>query len=283
MSKILIPKEYNYISSFITLRCNFKCIYCINNKDNLIRSRPELSGDFWISCLNSLTLSNDLPITISGGEATLHRDFYKIVNGINHPIDLLTNLEFNIYEFIKNVNPKSMYKSDNSSYKSIRVSYHPQFHKIEDLVFKAGMLQEYGFNVGIFPINYPDNIEQNMELAEEARKSRVYVFIKDYLGMYNGHLTGHFRYRDAVDGNTHGKVMCRTKELLIAPSGKVFKCHRDLYANEYDVDDIAYKFRDCDNYGSCNYCDVKIKTNRFLNMGNSSVDIEKCKKESWDI
>jgi MoaA/NifB/PqqE/SkfB family radical SAM enzyme len=277
-----IPKEYNYISAFLTLKCNYSCTYCINGKsDSLKRKRHELGTDLWIEGLNRLEIKNDLAITIGGGEPTLHPGFYKIMNELNHPVDLLTNLSFDVQEFISSVDHRKMFRSSTPSYKSIRVSYHPKFMNRTELVLKCEALQDAGFNIGIFPINYPDNVEPNMKLAEEARKARVYTFIKDYLGVYNGHLHGHYKYRDSMDGRFHGNIECRTKELLISPSGQVYKCHRDLYAGEYTLGNICYpdfkaeyKFRECNKYGNCNPCDVKEKTNRFLEMGACSVEIK---------
>jgi len=61
----------------------------------------------------------------------------------------------------------------------------------------------------------------------------------------------------------------------------VYRCHHDLYKGfphignllepEFDIEDI---FRDCDQYGDCNPCDLKIKTNRFQKFGHCSVDIK---------
>jgi len=65
-------------------------------------------------------------------------------------------------------------------------------------------------------------------------------------------------------------VRCRTTELLIDPGGDVFRCHRDLYSGETPIGNILDPefyidegFRECDSYGFCNPCDVKLKTNRF--------------------
>ena len=93
---------------------------------------------------------------------------------------------------------------------------------------------------------------------------------------------GFFNYPEALDGVLK-KAVCRTRELLIGPEGNIYRCHRDLYlldvenavANITDpgFHKIEYIFRTCNDYGNCNPCDVKIKTNRFLQMGNCSVDI----------
>lgn len=288
---IKVQNEINYISVFLTLRCNYNCHYCLNeNTDGLKRKRHELSTNQWIDSLNKLDIKNDLAITIGGGEPTLYPGFYDIMNGVNHPIDLLTNLTFNVQEFISRVDNRKMFKSSTSGYKSIRVSYHPKFMNMTELVLKCEVLQDAGFNIGIFPINYPENTEDNMKLVEEARKAKIYCFIKDYLGIWNGNMAGHFKYRDSIDGKKHGTVECRTKELLIAPDGTIYKCHRDLYAEDNGYSNIAdpdfqpeYKFRECNNYGKCNPCDTKEKTNRFLKMNNCSVEIKKIKPENWDI
>jgi radical SAM protein with 4Fe4S-binding SPASM domain len=75
--------------------------------------------------------------------------------------------------------------------------------------------------------------------------------------------------------------MCRNRELLVGPEGSVFKCHRDLYHNELPIGNILspedielYKFRECHHYGKCNPCDIKQKTNRFLQTGNCQVEIK---------
>jgi sulfatase maturation enzyme AslB (radical SAM superfamily) len=284
-----VPVEYEYVGVFLTLRCNFKCKYCINEKSGrLVRARQELSTDEWITCLNKLSINPDVPITIGGGEPTQHRDFYKIISKIDHPIDLLTNLEFDIIKFIHNVDPVKMYSSTNDAYKSIRVSFHPEFMEIDETIAKCVDLQKAGFNIGILPINHPENTESNLQLCEEGRKNQIYVFIKDFLGEYKGQMVGHYKYPDGLIGNQHIRVDCRTQELLISPNGNIFRCHRDLYVNNnpiynlMDNPEIEYKYRWCDKFGHCNPCDLKLKVNRFLQMGSCSVDIQKRNTEGFD-
>jgi MoaA/NifB/PqqE/SkfB family radical SAM enzyme len=284
-----VPKEYEYIGVFLTLRCNFKCQYCINEKSGkLVRARQELSTDQWIKTLNNLNIREDVPITIGGGEPTVHKDFFKIINNIDHYIDLLTNLEFDIIKFIHNVDPSSMYNPDNEAYKSIRVSFHPEFMNVDETIGKAVALQDAGFNIGILPINHPENTEANLHLCEEGRKNQIYVFIKDFLGEYKGQMVGHYKYPEGLNGRHNLLVDCRTKELLISPNGNIFKCHRDLYINEnpiynlMDNPEIIYDYRLCENYGLCNPCDLKLKVNRFLQMGSCSVDIIEQNQEGFD-
>ncbi len=283
MKKIYLPQGFNYVAVFLTLRCNFSCQYCINDRANdLVILRKELNAEQWIECINRLVIPNDIAITISGGEPTIHKDFYRIIHDIYHPIDLLTNFQFDVYDFVSNVDPRKMFNNDVEGYKSVRVSFHPDFMSIKDVVSKAVVLQDAGFQVGILPINFPHSTEFNLKLAEEARKNKVYTFIKDYLGEYKGAIVGHYEYPEAVDKKKHGEVLCRTHEVLISPSGQLFKCHRDMYNDEYPLGSllnedfkVKHKFRKCSNFGFCNYCDVKSKVNRFLEMGACSVEIRK--------
>ncbi len=286
-----VPKEYTYIGVFLTLKCNFQCKYCINEKSGrLVRSRAELNADQWVETLNNLNIQKDVPITIGGGEPTTHKDFFKVINKIHHPVDLLTNLEFDIIKFIHNVDPDSMYTPDNEAYKSIRVSFHPEFMDIDETIAKAVALQNAGFNIGILPINHPDNTEANLHLCEEGRKNQIYVFIKDFLGMYKGQMIGHYKYPLGLCGSVENKIVrCRTQELLISPNGSVFGCHRDLYTKQYPTanlteedPNIDFAWHMCDKFGYCNPCDLKLKVNRFLQMGSCSVEIEDVNQEGFD-
>ena len=104
MIKTKLPNEFNYAEAYLTYRCDFGCSYCINGMNNKEREQEEMCGEEWIKGLNKLNM-NDISITLGGGEPTKHKDFYKIINGIEHKIDLLTNLDFNVDEFIDKVSP----------------------------------------------------------------------------------------------------------------------------------------------------------------------------------
>ena len=103
--------------------------------------------------------------------------------------------------------------------------------------------------------------------------------MKDFLGEYDNDFFGYYKYPKALDGIPK-QAKCRTRELLIGPEGNIYRCHRDLYNAEDAIGNIADQdleitdsFRPCTNYGKCNPCDIKLKTNRFLQMGNCTVEI----------
>jgi len=282
---VKIPEQITYVEAYLTMRCNLGCSYCINAHSGVARTRKELSAKEWIDVLNRLDFGH-LHLTFGGGEPTLHKEFFDILRGLRSDIkvDLLTNLTFDVLNFAINTTPERFGNNEMEAYRSIRVSYHPDYMDAEQLVHKIQILQDLNYKIGIFGINHPLNVSANMHMAELARKHSVYFFVKDFLGDYQGNLFGYFKYPDAI-AKQQKKCYCRTRELLIAPDGQLYKCHRDLYHNEFPIANITdedlkieYKFRHCDQFGFCNPCDIKLKTNRFLQMGSCSVDIEMIKE-----
>lgn len=281
MNDVTLPERYNYIEAYLTLRCNLGCAYCINERSGkAARKRDELSARQWAIGLNRIDFG-DNPLTLGGGEPTLYPEFFELLDLLRPDIaiDLLTNLEFDIDAFISKTSPDRFNRCKLPAYKAIRVSYHVERMNPEVLLAKVIKLQQAGFSIGIFGLNHPSNIEQNMMMAEMACDNRVFFFVKDFLGMSDGRLFGHFKYPEALDGNPK-QAECRTQEILIGPGGGIYRCHRDLYRKDSAIASIndpelaiTDVFRPCANFGTCNPCDVKLKTNRYLQMGSCAVEI----------
>jgi MoaA/NifB/PqqE/SkfB family radical SAM enzyme len=243
-----------------------------------------MSGEEWVRGLNRLISRSDLPVTLQGGEPTLHPDFIAIVNGIKPElrIDLLTNLEVDLGHFMTKIEPSRIRRD--APYASIRVSYHPEVMDIESLAMRVVSLQDAGYHVGIWGVLHPCHNEEIMRAQDYCTALGIDFRIKEFLGEHNGSMYGNLYFPDACDQQTHQPVECRTTELLIGPGGDVYRCHADLYQDRHAVGHILDPhffindtFRICDNYGSCNPCDVKHKTNRFQEYGHTSVEIRSTK------
>lgn len=281
MQSILIPDHYNYIAAFLTLSCNLTCSYCINRFDEFRYTKGHLSGDDWITGLNRIVSRDDLPVTLGGGEPSLHPDFSSIINGIKPElnIDLLTNLEFDIHRFMSEVPPARIRRS--APYASIRASYHPEVMPLDPLVDKVLLLLDAGYSVGIWGVLHPDQLAEILQAQDYCRSKGIDFRTKEFLGECNGELSGTIRYPGACDRTFAKPVHCRTTELLIGPTGHIYRCHSDLYEGrpsighlldpDFRIDD---RFRPCDHFGHCNPCDVKVKTNRFQIDGHTSVEIK---------
>lgn len=280
MKSIIIPSRYNYIAAFLSLTCNLRCSYCINRFDTFNYDKGRLSGEAWVRGLNRIVSRPDLPVTLGGGEPSLHPDFIYILNhvrpGLN--IDILTNLQFDVAEFMRRVDPRRI-KRD-APYASLRVSYHPETMQLEPLVEKVLRMQKAGYSIGIWGVLHPER-EREIERAKQYAESRGIDFrTKEFLGEFNGIMHGTIKYPGACDRMFERRVLCRTTELIIGPAGGVYRCHSDLYEGrkpighildpDFEIDD---RLRPCEVFGHCNPCDVKIKTNRFQIFGHTSVEI----------
>lgn len=279
---IVVPAGFNYIGVFLTFACNLRCSYCINRFGDLKPTRRMMTGDEWARGLNRLVARPDLPVTLQGGEPTLHPDFYSIIAGIRPElnIDLLTNLESDIDRFMRQISPERL-KRD-APYASIRVSFHPETMAIEALATKVLKLMDAGCSIGIWGVEHPLFESAIAKAREYCTNLGIDFRAKDFLGEYGGELHGQYKYAGACDRKERKTVECRTTELLIGPSGHVYRCHSDLYEEREPVGHILDPafvidtgFRLCQNFGHCNPCDVKVKTNRFQQFGHTSVEIRK--------
>ena len=285
MKKISLPPDYNYIGAFLTLDCNLNCTYCIN-KHGHIRPVIEMSGDDWFKGLSRIETRNDLPITLQGGEPTLHPQFYEIANLLHikgKHLDLLTNGQFSAIKFMSHITPDVFKRG--AKYASIRFSYHQKTNDIK-LAMKAWSMQRCKYEVGVWSLNTLDN----KRIEWYCKRVGIDFRVKEFLGLWNGQLHGTYKYPDAVRMPVTREVECKPSELLIGPSGDIFRCHRDLYANNHAIGHILdkkIKFRGymkCEHYGRCNPCDVKLKTNRFQEFGHCSVIIRKTEaKEDKEV
>lgn len=286
---VICPKpHHNYVAFFLTLACNLACPYCINLHSQASRTlqakRPHLDADQWIMAANRLQLRDDLPLTLQGGEPTLHRGFFRIVNEVKPEIkmDLMTNLMFDVKEFIARV-PVLRFTRE-APYAAIRVSYHPGQNDIEVLIRKTFRLQEAGFRIGLYGIEHPDpELNRHIQEVKERCLALGLDFrTKEFLGEHGGTMHGTFKYQECVGSKTMRSCLCRTTELIVGPTGDVHRCHSDLYRGRESFNRILDpcfseesidRFRHCEWHGDCNPCDVKVKTNRFQIFGHTSVEI----------
>jgi len=290
--KVKIPERFGYITAFMTMRCNLACSYCLNNISNskdFNRTRYfEISGKEWVDALNKIESRPEVPITFSGGEPFLHKDFIYILNNLKSElnIDILTNLKWGekgIGRFISQVDPSRIKR--NSPYASIRVSYHPeQMGDGSELVGNVKRLKDEGFSIGIWSVLYPSppQLSAINQMQFRCRDSGIEFSLKEFTGEYNGELYGDYsKFKDSVLQADTKKCLCRTSELLIGPAGEIYRCHRDVYAEENSVGslldpnfEIKDDFIECDKYGNCHPCDVKVKTDYKQRLGHTSVDIK---------
>jgi MoaA/NifB/PqqE/SkfB family radical SAM enzyme len=281
MRPIEIPASHNYIAVFLSLSCNYKCSYCINYYAGGKLARRHLGGKDWVEGINRIVTRPDLPVTLQGGEPSIHKDFIFIVNNIKKeiPIDILTNLQFDVVAFKAQVDPNKIKRE--APYASIRVSYHPEQMDLDELIKKTLYLQEANFSIGLFGVMHPSQRETILAAQERCKKLGIDFRVKEFLGEYQGKYYGTFRYPDAIRMEDKKNCLCKTTELIVGPNGAIYRCHGDLYEDRMPIGNILDDsfqieniYRPCDQFGYCNPCDIKIKTNRFQQYGHTSVEIK---------
>lgn len=276
-----LPNDFNYIAAFLTFSCNLRCGYCINHHGGDLVKGRRMEPQEWIAALSQLPISDTLPVTLQGGEPTVYKGFYDICKyePLWGKMDLLTNLELDVNEFMWYVSPLVFKRR--APYASIRVSWHIGQNSGKALLDRVRLLLDKDYQVGIWAVDHPDHSKEIKATQLEAQNMGIDFRLKEFLGPHEGKEYGTFRYQDAVNARNLRYCECRTSELLISPDGKIFRCHSDLYANRLPIGDIRNtdnplvgKWVPCSVYGRCNSCDIKVKTNRFQEGGHSSVMIK---------
>ncbi|MBP9822369.1 MAG: radical SAM protein [Candidatus Pacebacteria bacterium] len=278
---IVLPDNSTYIAAFLTFNCQLRCPYCINfHGDDLIKNR-RLSGKDWIKGLNRLVTRPNLPITLQGGEPTVHKNFYEIVDGVKTEsrLELLTNLEIDITKFRSLVPAHRFMRGD--GYPAIRVSYHHGQSDFENLVDKVLHLSRRGYSIAIWEVGHPDFIVDVAKRKHLAKQLGVDYRIKEFLGPWKGKNYGTMGYPDAVNSGRLRSCECRTSELLIAPDGNIFRCHSDLYSGRGPIGNILDpeppelgQWRHCSVFGKCNSCDIRVQAKPYKAVGHTSVEIK---------
>lgn len=274
MKEIILPPEVSYIAAFLTLRCNLNCAYCINKQGDF-NLPQEMSPEDWVTGLSRISTRIDLPISLQGGEPTIYPGFYKVVGGLYYShhkhMDLLTNGMFDLRDFYRQIHVDIFKRG--AKYASIRVSYHNKISPIA-LAMKVWAMQNYGYEIGIWGID--NNSQLNKPMKHLCDCLNIDFREKEFLS----EVDGTYKYPNAIGGKEKKRVWCKSTEMLIGPSGHIFKCHADLYGNRdwighiLDTDIPSFSFRECNNYGYCNSCDIKLKTNRLQEPGYCAVEIK---------
>ncbi len=287
MKTVIVPKNYDYVGVYLTNKCHLSCPYCITAHHGSFftgNGYASLAPEEWINGLNRLELPKDVPITLQGGEPFLYKGIWSILENVRHKIDILTALPpFVTKERFLKVKTLDWNRRP-SPYPTIRVSYHKGQNNYKELTERIADLQGI-LSIGLYYLGNPANTEDEITAIKGyARAFKIEVRSKDFLGKYDGALYGSYLYADAANGSRKSiKVRCKNTVIPIAPDGTAHRCHSDLYFGRKElalgnICDSGLEFPEahleCDNYGLCSECDVKIKTNHYQEYGYTSVDIK---------
>ena len=285
--KIRVPADYDYVGVYLTDKCFLKCPYCLTSHHGAAfigrQGTAHLSAREWISGLNRLVLPKDVPISLQGGEPFLYAGIWEILENIDHKVDIMTALPpFLTREHFLKLKTLAWNRRP-APYPTIRVSFHKGQNNFRELVERIAGLNDI-LSIGLYYLTHPSiSEEETAEMKRYAKAKGVELRAKDFLGLHQGKMYGELKYSGSVEGKRAGStVFCRNTVVPIAPDGRIYLCHSDLYFDRADralghIFDDHFEFPEghlpCSNFGLCSECDVKIKTNHFQQHGYTSVDI----------
>jgi len=254
---------------FLTFACSGKCSYCIQGNIDR-KSYPEVHYSKWIKLFTDNQFGDRLGLI--GGEPTICKGFKEIVEALHtkYLITVTTNLKSKLFEdmggFIN-------WAAD----KRVRwnLSFHPSVLSVDKFIELTKTMRVNGLWIDQVASVTTEEIKPDVN---QLLSSNIGFWLQTntYLGddgvlhptkkelTINGAgetgITNSKRYNFLCGGKKDISVMCVTNKFLISPNGDVYRCHRDLYANEcsignvFDIKNIKPNMM-CYSVGECNMCD----------------------------
>ena len=150
----------------ITQRCNYSCSYCASY-DNTQPFKFK-SVEEYIEALEYLKNyfgNMRIKVDILGGEPTLFKEWYKIINWMNVSNflpKLTTNLSVPVNTYVD--------KLDASLPPFIVASYHPEFANLDDFCCNIDILKSRGFLKNVSLLGDPNHWERTLIIYEKIKK-----------------------------------------------------------------------------------------------------------------
>ena len=253
---------------YLTARCNFACDYCIQ-KGQIVpgqKRRPwsrydELAGKEWVAAFNAMPTRPEHTLILTGGEPTIHRDFYYIATHLDgYKLDLTSNLSFDIDEFIG-----AMRSAGRTFYSSFH-TYHPNWMKPDVFVEKAAKLRDAGvIESPVFSLVNLDEFPHFRD-AEHNERTAEFQDIANRLGLR--FQRNEFRGNHMGAPFTHDQkysIDCTSGWVNFAPNGDVYNCQYhleqgiDCFGNVTRIDECRHfprfgEFFPCTDFGFCDSC-----------------------------
>lgn len=217
--------------------CNYRCSYCFFDEDwaeygrrNVYQTVQEWV-DHWSRIYDKY---GRCYITINGGEPFAYPNFVELIHQISKMhwhINITTNTSLHLKEFVERIDPAKV---------SISISYHPQYHKLDEFLKTVSFLRANKANLGC--INYvawPPQMDQLQETVKafvaQGESLKVIPFVGEFQGrkypdQYSQEHKDLLGMKDGPDGwlehKRHMGMSCRAgyRSALLLPTGKVSRC-----------------------------------------------------------
>ncbi|MBO5349638.1 MAG: radical SAM protein [Clostridia bacterium] len=206
----------------ITTRCNLNCLHCYNRGYENI-DMPYEQIEKYIKFANENCVSN---LVISGGEASLHKDFFRLCEFLKGNRKKLTNIKKIVLQ--TNGNIKNIDLSNLTGFDYIHLSFDLDDNKIRKIdsnetIKLAKKLQEIGISPYFFTTIHKNNMNHIDEIIKIANENNIRIAFN--FCMYTG------RNKDVLLSHEE-RILAIKKLLEYEKQGKISKL-RNPYINSY--------------------------------------------------
>jgi len=241
-----------FIDFIITQKCTYSCEYCSQSKaQNKIKSCSTKE-----TINNFLKLLDEIPcdyeITITGGEAVLHKDFFNLIKKIkekNFKLSLITNFSFEIDTY------KKIFELLDESLNSYSISFHldeiknfdKTIEKLNEFIKLKNKNTKINFLIPIYKINQEKD-EKIQKIIRIANKNEI-NFDFQHIRILNKHIKYSEKETKYINKKKQEKSfakLCNAGYLsaVIYEDGNAYRCYssrflKTNYLGNINDDDFA--------------------------------------------
>ncbi len=265
---VLPTSEIHVWVCHLTARCNFACDYCIQKpgmrpgeKRKPWGRYDELTGAQWVDALNAFPVRPEHPLILTGGEPSLHKDFYFIAAHLEgYDLDMTSNLTFDIDRLAREMAARG------KRFKTSFHTYHPKFMAPAEFLARAERLRDSGVveqptfslvNLQQHPYFRDDEHDRNVAAFRELADKRGLTFqSNEFRGTHLG---------APYDRQSKQGIECTSAWVNIAPDGDIFNCMYHLTERKAAFGNLVRmaeckpvpgmgEFFACNDFGYCDPC-----------------------------
>jgi MoaA/NifB/PqqE/SkfB family radical SAM enzyme len=214
--------------------CNYRCTYCFFDQhwSEYGKRNVYQTVEQWMEHWTRIhALYGRCYLTINGGEPFAYPNFIELierVSALHWPINITTNTSLHLDEFVKRIDPAKV---------SISISFHPQYHKIDDFLKTVRFLREHKADIGCINfVAWPPFLSELKGYVRRFQEVGESLKVIPFVGEFEGKNfpDGYDKEQkeilglsdDWIDSKRHKGMLCRagSSSALLLPTGKVARC-----------------------------------------------------------
>lgn len=224
-----------FIDFIITQKCTYKCAYCSQSK-----CQQSVKNDASQETIHAFyrlldKTDKDFEITITGGEALLHPNFFEIIEQVKlrgFKINLITNLSFKIeqYQKIFDLLDENLNRFDISFHIDEIQSFNSMLEKLEKFIDLKPKHTKTTFYIPLYNINSKkeSKIDKVIRLAKKHNIEYRFQKIR-FLNQYKKYYSD--KYKSNHEKLKTFSMLCYagSKSAVIYENGDVYRCYSSRF------------------------------------------------------